>query len=82
MSWKTGADPNGVFKTWNNGPGTQTPNVDVVRAQFSRTNHLGNVGPGINDQFVSKDDNFPEGANPSRYYWTIPDMGPNGADAW
>jgi len=81
MSWKTGADPNGVFKTWNNGPGTQTPNVDVVRAQFSRTNHLGNVGPGINDQFVSKDDNFPEGANPSRYYWTIPDMGANGADA-
>ena len=82
MSWKTGNDAAGVFKSWANGPGTQTPNVDVVRAQFSRTNHLGHVAATPNDAAVSKDDNFPEGANPSRYYWTVPDMGANGMQAW
>ena len=64
---------------WINAPAHNQP-FEVVRGHFGRANHLGNVGfNGENQIGMSKHPAFPSGANPNRYYWKVPDMGPNGA---
>lgn len=60
---------------------------NVVRGQFSRTNHLGAVASG-GDTWEERQANgisahkaFPHGDSNARYLWTVPDMGEEGRDS-
>lgn len=60
---------------------------NVVRGQFSRTNHLGAVASG-GDTWEERQANgisahkaFPHGDSNARYLWTVPDMGEDGRDS-
>jgi len=59
--------------TWTSAP-AYNRSFEVVRGQFSRTNHLGNVGAGNDQTGISKHPAFPAGNNFNRYYWTIPEL--------